>query len=221
MLRPKQTRSYLSVTILVGMFALVVGCSGKPDEGTTKPSNQEKSAGRNDSSQGVWTPNPDFVKVLTKKETFGTYSILLPNDFTSNAQPSLLPSLQSFSWKGPSREGGPPSIFVVTIFSNPKAVADATKNMRQFLVNYSAGLTDESGVNIARREATETGALDGIAFSRFRWTGTAKNQQTAQGFAYGGIDGNKLITVVTFSVGGDGEATNKLLESIVATLKRQ
>jgi hypothetical protein len=158
---------------------------------------------------------------LTQPVSFGTYQISLPREFTFLPPKGQTPAdLKMFAWQGPAAPGEPPPLLFVGILSDKKILEDAKKNMRQVLVNYSAGLTDSIGAHIAGRGATETGSLDGIGWTRFQWSGATTSQVPAAGFAYGAIDDASVIAIIPINFGADAGARSMLMESIIATFKK-
>ena len=75
-------------------------------------------------------------------------------------------------------------------------------------------------IKITTRGPTESGQVNGVEFSRFAFTAMAPNQTATQGLAYGAIDGQRVVTVIAMGFGGVANDEIKLLESVIATLKK-
>ena len=173
-------------------------------------------------TQPVWVPNPSLVSRLTKTETLGKYQISLPKEFVNVPTNRKVPdTLKLYSWKSLHASGNISAALSVMVSSDAKQVADAKKNMRQVLVNVSAGMTDAMGVSIGRREKTETGLLNEFAFSRFKWSGTTIDGGPVSGLIYGALDGESSIVINAMAVGEDARTQGPMLESIVATFKKR
>lgn len=124
-------------------------------------------------------------------------------------------------WKGTAQPGRLPGFLSIAIFSDPKVVSESTRNMRQSLVNFSAGLTDASRIRIGKREKTEIMTFNGIEFSRFKWSGSAPDGSVAQGLVYGATHNQKSIMISAINIGADAENENKKLEAAIATFKKR
>lgn len=170
----------------------------------------------------AWTPDPKLVDQLKRTGEIGAYGLSLPHEFTALEVPRGLPgNMKMASWKGPARPDAAPGSLIVALLPDDKAVAEASKNMRQFLVNFSAGVTDSGGTKIVTRGPTESGTLGGIGFSRFGWSGSGPGGSAAQGFAYGAIDNGQVIAFVVQNFGASAATENKLLEAALATFKKR
>jgi hypothetical protein len=160
---------------------------------------------------------------LTKQGDMDKYQISLPKDFADQPAPNNLPPfVKSYTWKGPAVQNIPSAVITIMVITQGKAVDEAKQNVRQFLVDFSAGVTDSSGIKIAQRGPTEQFAFNGIAFSRFKWSGTAANQKPVAGFAYGTVIGADVVAITTLHIDpAKAAATADLMEAIVATFKKK
>jgi hypothetical protein len=201
---------------LVFVAAIVaIGCSPSSN---SSPSPQPK-AGPN-APQSVWDPNPSRAAELTQAVTIDKYHLSLPKDFTAEKLDAVPKGMKLFAWTGPVHGERPSIAFIAAIMSGKAEVAEAKKNMRQALVNFSGGMTDSSGIKIAKRGVTETGSLGGMPFSRFKWTGTGADQAPMNGMAYGGISDEQAILLLPMTSAANPESDMKLMEAVVATLKK-
>jgi hypothetical protein len=170
----------------------------------------------------VWTPDPKLATQLKQRGEVGKYHILLPPDFTLSPKVGVVPAnMQLAIWMGKIIDNKPPPFLSFAIFSDQKMAKEAKANMRQTLVNYSAGYADPMGIQIATREKTETGSLDGMAFSRFKWTGMSKDRTPVRGLAYGAVNNDEAISLLAIGFGTNAEKDIVLLQTIIATLKKQ
>jgi LSD1 subclass zinc finger protein len=188
-------------------------------KGETNPVVGEK--GGESGKQSAWTPDPSLVKELTQKGEVARYQILLPPRFfliPNNAAPPT--GLEIAGWSSKSPEGLSTAIVSIMVSSSGSSISDAKKDMRQALVNTSAGYTDGMQIKISTRGPTEEGLVNGIEFSRFKFTAEAPNQTTAQGLVYGAIDSGRLVVVIGMGFGDLANSERQLLESVVATLKK-
>jgi hypothetical protein len=167
-----------------------------------------------------WQPDPGRADELTQTVTFDKYQMSLPKGYAADP-PKSAGSMKVFSWKGPAPADLPPPVLIATVTADKKLVEEAKKNMRQTLVNYSAGTTTSSGIKIAKRGPTETGSLAGIEFSRFTWSGTTAAGVAVSGLAYGGIDEPNAVILLAINFGPNTAGADRLSEAAIATLRRQ
>jgi len=160
-------------------------------------------------------------KQLKKVATLGNYQFSLPADYTGGEAGGTPPGMRSAAWKGAAKAGEQPGIVLFTLFSDAASVKEGGQNMRQSLVNFSAGVTDSMGIKITTREKTEVGRIAGLTFTRFKWAGTTNNQLEVQGINYGVIDNGKVINFIVMGFGSQADSQNKWHESMVATFKKR
>jgi hypothetical protein len=169
----------------------------------------------------AWKPNPSLLKDLTQQGKVAGYVILLPERFATVPNPvNLPPNLQQGAWASHSTGGELTALVSVAAFFDAEAIESASKNMRQLLVNYSAGFTDVAGFKIATRGPTEIGTVNALEFSRFTFTATAPNQAAVNGVVYGAIDGERVVTVIGMGLGSAAAEEFTLIETIIATFKK-
>lgn len=126
-----------------------------------------------------------------------------------------------YSWQIQSGPGMVAALLTVMVFSDINSAAQK-RDMRQEVVTVAEDLADLLGVGIAKREKTETGILNGIAFSHFKWIGSTKDDGVVVfGVVYGAIDNANAIFIKAIAAGNDRKANFALLEAIVATFKKR
>jgi hypothetical protein len=204
---------------LFGVIVTATGC-GNPASTTVKPNATGPAAPVTKTTQSVWEPDPNRMEQLTQTATFDQYQLSVSKEFAADA-PKTAGAMKIFSWKGQGAADLPPPVLIAVIASDKKMVDEAKKNMRQALTNFSAGMTNPSGVKITKREETETGSLAGIGFSRFKWSGATTAGLPVSGLAYGGVEEPNAVMVLAINFGPNADAANKLIESAIATLKRK
>lgn len=162
---------------------------------------------------------------LKQKGQFEDYEILLPQKYASMPLPPTPAGIKTGGW---TANNGPqlPSVLSITQFSSPQFTSESRKDMRQALVNYSAGFVDAfgkkvGGITIAERGPTESGKVNGIQFTRFVFKGTGPNRIDMRGAAYGMIDGDHAVMIMVMSFGATAESEVHLLESAMATFNKQ
>lgn len=198
-----------------------LGC-GKSDDDSKEQEPAKEARLENKPPQAIWKPDPALAGELTQQGNLGKWRIMLPKEFTLMPPgPNVPPDVKSYFWKGQSTADVPPPMFVVMVFSDKETVEEGKRSMRQSLVNVSAGITDSVGIVIGSRERTETGSLDGIEFTRFKWFGTTKNHIGVTGLVYGAIDDSTAIVIITMNCGTDARKGSTLMETIIATFKMQ
>jgi hypothetical protein len=204
----KNTAPLFRMTFLAAAVMYAAGCGNSSSRDTK-------------SEESVWTPDPRLVSQLKQTGEVGDYRLSLPPEFTAVEVPRRLPgNMKMATWKGKARAGEALASLSVALVSDERAANEA-RNMRQFLVNYSAGVTETVGIKISRREVTETGELGGIGFSRFRWSGTTPDGTAVRGLVYGAIDKGQVIAIIAMNFGASAETENKLMEAAIATFKRR
>jgi hypothetical protein len=204
-------------TLLACALFAATGCNkAEPTKSDQKPKADDTNAAKK-------TPDSNLRHDLTKEGDVDKYQISLPKDFADLPAPKNLPPfVKTYTWQGPSVQNIPSGIITITVITQEKAVDEAKQNVRQFLVNFSAGVTESSGIKIAQRGPTEQFTFNGIAFSRFKWTGTAQNQKPVTGFAYGAIIGTDVVAITTLHIDpAKAAATADLMENIIATFKKK
>jgi len=169
----------------------------------------------------IWMPDASLTNQLTNVSTVGNYQISLPSDFVQQPSGLILGSVQTSTWKGPAGAETPSLVLRITIQADDRGIDVARKDMRRFLEVFTASVADGSNIKIVRREKTETGTLDGLQFTRFRWAGSAEKDVPVSGFAYGAIDGTSSIIITALNFGSDTDRANKLTESVIATFKKK
>ena len=198
------------------LIATLTGCSKAPTSPTpAKPA--AATPAKKPAAEAPWAVAPDLAGRLTQAVSFGNYQLQIPTDY--KPLPTGATSETSKVWRGPDDA----EHFTVLIANNLRGkskIADPNA-MRQFLVDFSAGVTDPLSVRIQKRGPTETGELAGLKFSRFTWTGRADTGLPATGTAYAAIDGEDLVTFVLIAAGQPNGDPVPLMESAVATLKKK
>jgi hypothetical protein len=215
----------LSFGLALALLSLA-GCrrESSPASGASRPDTAGPGLAPSDGTkpdQSVWTPDPNLVSQLKQTGDVGDYRLSLPPEFTAVAAPGVPGNIKSATWKGKAGAGELPAILSVVVIPEERAVNEARMNMRQFLVNFSAGVTDTSGVQISTRDRTESGALGGIAFSRFRWSGATADRTAVRGLAYGAVDEGRVIAIIAMNFGVNAETENKRMETAIATFKKR
>jgi hypothetical protein len=163
---------------------------------------------------------------------FDNYTMRVPSDFKpAEIKQTLGDSVKIFAWKGEAPEGEQPNVLTVAIRSDEKAVAAAKQDMRKDLVDYSAGMCNSMNVAVARRDPTETGAVNGLEFSRYKWFGRPKNNakltggfkddSIAYGITYGFIDGSKVMLINLAYFGAAAKEKIDWAATMVATLEKK
>lgn len=172
--------------------------------------------------QPVWTPDPSLVSELKQKGEVGDYQMSLPQKFTELPILITVPAhIKMASWATTAAGGEPTATLSVNILSDAPTLTAAGKNMRQMLVNFSAGFTDAIGIKIASRGPSETGQVNGLKFTRFAFKAMGSNQTDVRGIVYGAIDDGRVVTIMVMGFGSTEEAEIKLLESAVTTFKKR
>ena len=196
MIVPRRITTWLSWTLPLSVILVLSGCGKKEGD-------------------PVWTPDPALKNRLTEKTSLGKYQISLSKEFTSLPL-SNEPGHQGFVFV--SRD--PFASLLVAIDSNQEVLDAAKENMGLYLKECSSVFAS-TDITIAIRGRTETGSIGGIPFWRLDWAGTANDQSPVNGRVYGAIDGTVVITICWETFGTDTKAPSRLMESIVATLKKQ
>jgi hypothetical protein len=185
------------------------------------PSPAVGGAGGEGSKLAAWTPDPKTLGELTQKGQLGPYQISLPGTFVFVPSPAALPpDIKAAQWTARDDRGVAISVVSIIVFSGNDFAMEAAKNMRQFLVNSSAGYTDGMKIKIATRGPTERGSLNGIVFSRMTFTAVAPNQIDTQGLVYGAIDGDQVVMVCGMGFGDVAHTEIRVIESVIATLNK-
>lgn len=223
MVRPNAFASCLAACVWSGLAALLVGC-GKSDSPASVPVQQKASQPPvKPPSAYIWEPNPTWLPQMTQTGDMGRYQVSLMSNFTPVEIKRKLPdTMKIYSWRGTGDEGQLFPVLTFTIWSDDKQMlAEAKKNLRKMLVNYTAGTTNSAGIMGAALGGLDTGSLGGIDFSRSKWSGQTKDRVQVDGITYGAIDGSNVIAIIAMSFGKDADNSNHLLESTIATLKRK
>lgn len=205
------------------LVAALAGCSKAPPSPTpaaAKPGPATPVAQKatpNAAKRPPWAVDRYLADRLTQSGSFGDYELQLPSDFKPLPTPKS-PGAQTV-WRGPDDEEHL-TLLIAKVMPDANKFGDLS-DMRQFLVDFSAGVTDPLSVKIQKRGPTETGELAGLKFSRFTWTGRAASGLPASGAAYAAVHDNELVTFVLVAAGTATEDSLKLMESSVASLKKK
>jgi hypothetical protein len=176
----------------------------------------DERAGRHKLS--INRPPPGAADRLTQIATFGNYQISLPQDFI--AEPAkTVGNLQVYCWTVPSAEHKPTTL-LIALSTDERLLAEARANMRQALINFSAGATDSRGIRITSRENTQTGSIGGLVFSGFDWFGKA-TVGTRTGYVYGGLDGNQVVAILGYADAMKPITEIGVLQAIMASFKKR
>jgi hypothetical protein len=200
------------VLILAGFTAL--GCNKTDPAKPTAAAAGQPPAKTN----SVWEPDPGWAGELTQSLTFDKYQVSAPKGLVAVPDATkTVGAFHVFTWKIDTGPGVPGVLLSVTITDDKKTVAEARRNMKQALVNFTAGSTDPLGIKARRMTEVETGTLAGIPFSRYTWKGTGRD---SQGLSYGGLDGDRNIMILAICFGSDAKADLAQMQAVIATLKK-
>jgi hypothetical protein len=200
-------------SLLLGAGLAVIGC-GKADG--TKPNGPNAPLAKTNS---VWEPDPGWASEMSQTLTFDRYQISAPKSLKAVPEATqTVGSLHVFTWRIESGADLPKALLSATIADDKKMVDEARNNMKQTLINFTAGSTRPLNIEVKRESDVETGSLSGIPFSRFKWRGDG---QPSRGLSYGGVNGDQAILFVVICFGQDSEATQGLMQAVLATLKKQ
>lgn len=231
----KRSNSNLTLprVIMTALLACTAGCSGsstseskvtKPTvaKGPERPAVTAAPAKENEGKSTAWMPDKDLMSQLKQTGEVADYQLLLPADLAKiDTTGKAIPKMALGMWLRKPTETKPPAVISVSIFADEKMVAEAKKNVRQAMVNFSAGFTNSMGVKIQNRGKTESGDINGIPFSRLAWTGVGQDGSPVQGLAYCGIDNGSVITINALGYGPDALKESKLHEAAIATIKKK
>jgi hypothetical protein len=205
--------SHLAVWVAIVSAA---GCTSKKDAPSMSP-----AAGPAAKQRSVWEPDPDRAKELSQSASLDKYELSLPKGFEPQPLAGAPPKgTRLVFWKGQAAGDRPPIVLIAMVMSSDAEVAEAKQNMRQALVNFSGGMANTSGIKIDKRGATDTGTIAGLAFSRFKWTGTTQDGGPANGMAYGAIDGPQVVLFLPMTFEANPDHDMRLMEAAMASLHR-
>jgi hypothetical protein len=182
--------------------------------------------------RSAWTPDPKLVDQLKLRDEVGDYQLLLPSEFEALQidfvpdkfinQGILLGNTEISCWFNYETGKHEPEGFIEVIVSaDPKVVSQANKDMVQSLEDFSAGFTQGGRIRISSRQKMETGTVNGIEFSRFKWSGSTTQPDHAHGLVCGAIDNGQVIAILAMTSGPSAEADIRLLETSIATFKKR
>lgn len=208
--------------VLLGALSFVTGC-GKSDDESDKSLPKTGSVPVIKHAFTDWEPNPEWRPLMTQTVDAGPYQFSLTNEFQPVEPSRKVPeSMKLFVWKGHSKDGSPPPVLTVAVWlRDPRLLGEATKDLRRLLMDFTAGNTDSMGINRSGFPALQTGPIGGIEFSRARWIGMNKDRVKVAGATYGAVDGTNLIAIIALGFGPDADASLKMLESFITSLKKK
>jgi hypothetical protein len=190
--------------ILAAVFGLAAN-------GTVLADDKDKDKDQKESF--AFKPDPELLKRLTKTGMVDNYQLKLPAEYTSVNPPDSPKGTKTVLWKGDERAGDA-AILLVSV-SQSLEEAKEPKQVMNFLRRV--------GININGKGKAESGELDGMPFSRFKWSGNVGKKKFSKvgvrGMVYTGIDNNKAISILVVCFGPNSMMDNHLLEAAVATLK--
>ncbi len=208
-----------SSSIVFATFIALAGCNKTPPGDAKNPLTPPSEANKPPLADSVPFPKSDANS--TRIAAVGDYQVALPPEFVLvSGSKDNGEKLRHGTWKGPTDADGYSPLIFIFISTDEKSLAESRKNMRQWLVNFSAGAANKH-YEIATRDRTETSAINGFEFSRFRWAGSRQDQTPVRGLAYGAIDDVAVITILVVNFGAKAEENNKVLESALSTFNRK
>ncbi len=152
--------------------------------------------------------------------SFIDYTFRLPSRFEQGeVPPGGPPNITTGVWRG-VKEGDIISAFTTISILDAKEAAKSTSNMRQTLVNFSAGATDRMGIKIALRGPTQTMDANGFKISYFVWSGLTQ-QNSVDGAAYGFVDGDRVVCMLHIAYGESARQETSEITKSIASWKRK
>jgi hypothetical protein len=220
MVRPNALAFFLAA--MVGCWALLVGCS-KSDRPAVMPAEQPVNQPPVKPPIQIWEPDPTWLPQLIQTGDMGKYQVSLMKGFTPIEVPPNLPAnMKLYIWQGVAEEGRASPVVTFTIYDdNKQMLKEAKQGMRKMLAAITSGTTAVAGITGARPRELETGSIGGLEFSRAKWSGQTKNGLKVEGISYAAIDDPNVLTIIATSSGKDAEQSSRMLESIIATLKKK
>jgi hypothetical protein len=170
--------------------------------------------------ESPWKPRAAHVPQLRQEARLGEYRWQVPQGFVAKPihQP---PGRQISMWLRSDADGNPVALCLATILSHPKDIEEATSRPRQAMVNATAGMAESMKMTLTQRHGTETGVIDGLEFARMRWAGRLPTGEAMHGYTYLAATPKHAIMIILVSTGEEAEKLLALLESSVATFRKQ
>lgn len=188
------------------MLVLLAGCSGDTD--ATSASVGEP--------MGEATVAPIALEGLSCQ--FQNLTFTLPESFEhidSPRPPGMPAHLDVAAWRVLNSASEVESMLTASSMKKPDMVAGAKADMRQLLVDHSAGTTDSLGIKIQARSESESTTFDGVGVTHFKWFGKGPSQQDMGGTVFGFVNGETAYVLLHMMFGGDPEqATNELMKHL-------
>ena len=212
-----KTFGSLPLTTCVVVVSLVIATSGgcKPAATTsTAPATSAQPA----ATQGPAASAP----VDGERAEFGDYAFTLPKGFQATEVPegALPHNMRIGVWKLMIDETNPAALFLANSMTDAQQAKTATQNMRQALVNYSAGTTDSMGIKIQQRGKTETTQVNGITLTHFNWLAQRADGKQMGGVVYGFVEGDTMTTLLHMVFEGDPETVMSEMKQHIASFHR-
>jgi hypothetical protein len=201
---------------------LAIGCSkttGSPMNPTSVKAPANAVVAKTNS---VWEPDPGWASELSQTVTFDKYQMSGPKSLTIDRDTTKQEGpFHHFGWTIDSGTDVPKIVLLAAITEDAKLLAEARKDMKQTLVNFTAGIANPYGLQPRRTTQPETGSLGGVPFTRHKRNAATKTGTRLEGLSYGGVDGNRSVLFVAMCFGQDADNSLDLIQAVIATLRRQ
>ena len=212
---------------LFSVFTLgVIGC----DSSTNKPVSSSiagilpKAFGERPTGEMVDSAKiKKDAQLAGKPHRFERFAFSLPDRFKLFEIPveASQPDVKMAVYKSMLGEDETEAIVSITQLSAEEAIADATKNLGQFLVNFSAGTANGMGLKIVNRSKQVAFEWNGLGGTKMPLLFKLPNQQHAGGMIYGLIHENSVLAILHISLQGEPEKVMNEMDLHLSTLRFQ
>lgn len=166
---------------------------------------------------GVWTPDPEIKKTLTKVAKVQGHTFSHDPRFEFRKELPDGKNKVSIWLRGPVKQEEATCVFSVAGGPDKELLEEAQKEPNANLIGFTEGQAKTMAIQELKLEAVEKGTINKIPFYRIRWTGKFQGNQAIRGACYLAVLKDEVVYLAPLAIGKDAEKGMKTLDAMAAT----